>query len=245
MRTRLRTFTVYLIGTGALAALGLWIYISAGHKVAVGGFPPDDGVILILLILWWWWPNPEVLFSREAPFHVVSISEAPAERRGGVRARLIWTTVSAIGWVVFDLRGASAAQLAFLTPSTESLSRYEFRSLEFFLFVYIWIVAFPIFRTSSGEVAIRSLSKRRLITQGVIFLGSAVAFALLAAHSVENLRHAQLLSALEEFRLLQALLVRATVAIYALLVIRWVTPTSVFRFASIFRAPILPSTANK
>jgi hypothetical protein len=244
MKLRPRVVVSSLMALGLIIGLAWWLYARATYEAASGECPLANRLILILLVLWWWWPNPHILFEREAPFPSGQPGAFSTRSSKRIAVPLICTAASIIGWILFESRATDAAHLVAARQSIESLRLYETRSWEFFAFVYIWVVAFPILRTASGRAAIRAFSKRRLVVQGGIFIASAAALALFFIFSAQALFHSRSLSPPDRLTLLQVLLVRATVAIYALAFIRWITPISMFRLYSLFSTGIRTSAPN-
>jgi hypothetical protein len=219
---------VRAIAVGILVAVGFWIYIAASRRAAGGGFPLGDETMLIFLILLWWWGVD--LFNRQAPFDSAGTGGSPMGtearieviREDTVKKRLLWTTISFTCWLLLDLRAAGAARMAASDPSTSWMTRYEARSLEFLVFLFLWITVFPIVH-SSAEDAASAVSHRRLANG--IFIVAASIVALAVAYWAQPLfQHSSVLTTPSKFHLLQALLVRLAPLLYILLVIRRFTP---------------------
>lgn len=225
-----------VIQISLVVGFGFSVYRMASHRAAQGDFPLADSPLLILLVLSWWWAGPEP-FRHNAPFEVPGISEASGRSDVGrpealsgptLKKRLFWTTVSCVSWFLLESRAVAAAHSAMLEPTTRSMTRYAISSWAFLAFLFFWIVGFPIFHSLGEEVRVLTSPKLRLYARGILI----VVGSLIGWYGVDRTRqclHDPVLSGADQFRLLQALLVRAVLVLYVLLLVRRFLPVTMSR----------------
>jgi hypothetical protein len=218
-------------------ALGLWIYSSAAYRAAGGEFPLTGDVVMpVLLVLWWWWPPSANPFDRQTSFDILGITQASTTREASpkvsngsmLKRRFFWSIASIIGLLFLESRAAAAAHAAALEPATHSLIRYAICTWAFFAYVLLWIVGFPILDLPDEEVHLFASKKLHFLGRVIlIFIASLITWY--GVSRTQELLHDPKLSSLEQFHLLQALLLRAVVAIYILLIIRRFLPMIALR----------------
>jgi hypothetical protein len=145
-----------------------------------------------------------------------------------LKRRFFWSIASVIGWLLLETRAIAAAHAAALEPATHSMIRYAISSWAFLAFVLCWIVGFPILDLPVEDARLFASKKLRFFGRGIlIFIASLLTWY--GMRRTQELLFDPGLSGLEQFHLLQALLVRAVVALYILLIIRRFLPMIALR----------------
>ena len=227
MSIRLRTITQAGLFVALAIIFGFWIYSTAVHRAGHAEFPVGDSGMLILLILWWW--PPEILLSRGAPFRSVRITSTPSEPetrnelkgRDVVRKCIGWTIASVGAWVLLEWRAEAAAHSAFGDPTEKALISYTAYALAFVAFLFLWIIAFPVFGEFGSDADMTASppprSKYRLEAMAVVLGFFVGAYGLWKDLSL--IRDPGL-SGEQKFNTIQGWLIWVLLALYAGVVVR-------------------------
>jgi hypothetical protein len=141
---------------------------------------------------------------------------SPLPLRGG-RNRFIWIVVLLFGWFAFSWYADSAANKAFQDPNPQFLRQYAQRSLEFLIFVFLWIIAFPENECSTN-------SKIALYSGRVLAALVGVLAAGLWGHGLYEISERAGYRGALGLGMLQVRLVNAACILYILLVLRKFLP---------------------
>lgn len=227
MTKGIRTLSSVVIFLGLLLGWGLLTYAMASHRAVRGEFPTADlGTVALLIAAWW---APEETFNRGTPFLTIGTAGASSvpqsdEKQGHkatLRRRMLWTISSAGVWFLLSWLAGTEAHASFLDATGRHLLSYGLRSLAFILFLFSWIVLFPILPPSSSHAGTTMLSfygHSRLWR--VIAVGLGLTIGVYCAKGAELLLRVPELPGVRKFDIMQHWLVTITVALSVVLMAR-------------------------
>lgn len=198
-----KTIGSALFSSLLLAGVGFWLYKDAVRETAVNHFPLGSLVFLGSLLALSSVGNP-ILDHRVK--------------------NLGWTVVPAVIWFLLYGRARAIAQRITERATVELLQSYGLLSIEFLVFVLLWIVSFP----DDGPFALAPLNVRLLWRVFLLVIGCAVGFWEIP--QALRLLLSSSTTGLAGFIAFQTWLASAGCFLYALLVARRFLPRVIYEF---------------
>jgi hypothetical protein len=202
---------IFVAVWASFTGLGVWIYYDASGAAVRGDFPSGGLAFFVALLL----------SCRVGSTWIGTLWPG----KGRSLKCVLWLLLSLFGWPLLEWHANSAARLAFQNPAVEFVRSYELAALEYLVFVFLWIAVMPGIEPPSSPGA-----KVRLPWK-VLFLIAGLAIGGYGLWEARELFAASGRDSLDQFSLLQRLLVRAVLILYAFFMTRSLLPDTVSRLS--------------